>query len=206
VRIARRRAAFGAIIAARRIEEKRDMDWSSLIEFNVSPVELIVRGTCLYWFLFLVFRFVLRRDVGGLGVADVLLVVLIADASQNAMTGGYTSVAEGLVLVSTLVGWNVLLDWLSFRFRWLRRLVEPAALPLIRDGRILHRNLRAEFLTADALRSQLRQKGIASVADVRAAHFEGDGELSVVKYERDADAGKRRKRTPGRRTGGRDRP
>ena len=145
------------------------MDWSSLIEFNVSPLELIVRGTCLYWFLFLIFRFVLRRDVGGIGVADVLLVVLIADASQNAMAGGYTSVAEGLVLVATLVGWNVLIDWLSFRLRWFERIVEPKPLPLVRNGKFLHRNLRAEFLTVDELRGQLREKGVGSEAQVRVA-------------------------------------
>jgi uncharacterized membrane protein YcaP (DUF421 family) len=92
-----------------------DMDWSALVELNVSPWELMLRGSAMYWFLFLVFRFLLRRDVGSIGVADVLLVVLVADASQNAMTGGYTSVAEGVILVSTLVAWNYALDWLSFR-------------------------------------------------------------------------------------------
>ena len=112
-----------------------------------------MRGSCFYWFLFLIFRFVMRRDVGGIGVADVLLVVLIADASQNAMTGGYTSLAEGAILVATLVGWNFLLDWAAFRYRWVERIVEPRPLPLIRAGRILHKNLRAEFLTIDELHS-----------------------------------------------------
>jgi hypothetical protein len=57
------------------------MDWSSLIERDVSPIALIARGSCFHWFLFLTFRFVMRRDVGGgIGVADVLPVVLIADA------------------------------------------------------------------------------------------------------------------------------
>src|SRR6476659_6729553 len=129
------------------------MDWSWLVDFNVSPLELIARGSALYWFLFLIFRFVMRRDVGGIGVADVLLVVLIADASQNAMTGGYTSLAEGEILVATLVCWNFLLDWAAFRYRWLERFVEPRPLPLIRAGRILHRNLRAEFLTLDELQA-----------------------------------------------------
>ena len=159
------------------------MDWSSLIELNVSPIELIVRGSCFYWFLFLIFRFVMRRDVGGIGVADVLLVVLIADASQNAMTGGYTSLAEGAILVATLVAWNFLLDWAAFRFRWFERIVEPRPLPLIRAGRILHRNLRAEFLTLDELYSHLRQNGVDSATQVRYACLESDGNLSVLKYE-----------------------
>ena len=172
------------------------MDWSSLIELNVSPLELVVRGTCFYWFLFLIFRFVMRRDVGGIGVADVLLVVLIADASQNAMTGGYTSLAEGAVLVATLVGWKFLLDWGSFRFRWLERIVEPRPLPLIRSGRIIHRNLRAEYLTLDELRSQLRQNGVESEDEVRLACMESDGNLSVLKFAEGKTRGARRRRKP----------
>ncbi len=175
------------------------MAWSWLIEFKVSPFELIGRGTALYWFLFLVFRFVLRRDVGGIGVADVLLVVLIADASQNAMTGGYSSVAEGCVLVATLVSWNYLFDWGAFHSRRFARFVEPQPLPLIRAGRILHRNLRAEFITPAELRSHLRQNGVDSESDVRLACMESDGNLSVMKYGDDKDP---RPRTRHRDTAG----
>ena len=143
-----------------------------------------MRGSCFYWLLFLIFRFVMRRDVGGIGVADVLLVVLIADASQNAMTGGYTSLTEGAILVATLVGWNFLLDWAAFRFRWIERIVEPRPLPLIRAGRILHKNLRAEFLTVEELKGHLRQNGVGSASEVRFACMESDGNLSVLKYEK----------------------
>ena len=90
------------------------MSLTGLFAVHVSVLELVVRGTVLYWFLFLLFRFVLRRDVGQLGVADVLLLVLIADASQNAMAGGYETITEGLILVSTIAGWNWLLDWLAY--------------------------------------------------------------------------------------------
>ena len=96
------------------------MDLASLFAVNVSPWELIFRGSVMYWFLFLVFRFLLRRDVGSIGVADVLLVVLIADASQNAMTADYTTLSEGLILVSTLIVWNYLLDWLVFNVQGAR--------------------------------------------------------------------------------------
>ena len=119
------------------------MDWAWLVDFKVPAWELILRGSALYWFLFLIFRVVLRRDVGAVGVADVLFVVLVADASQNAMTGGYTSVAEGAVLVATLIGWNLLLDWIAYRFAGPDRLVEPPPLPLIRGGRVLHKHLRS---------------------------------------------------------------
>ena len=144
-----------------------------------------MRGSALYWFLFLVFRFVLRRDAGGMGVADVLLVVLIADASQNAMAGGYTSVTEGFVLVATLVGWNWCFDWVAFHWPAFARFVEPPPLPLVRNGRVLHKNLRAEYVTLDELQSQLRQHGVDAVCDVRLAQMEGDGRISVLRYKTD---------------------
>lgn len=81
-------------------------DWGALFSIGVQPLELVVRGTAMYWFLFLLFRFVLRRDVGSIGIADVLLLVLIADAAQNAMAGSYESITEGCLLVATIVGWN----------------------------------------------------------------------------------------------------
>jgi uncharacterized membrane protein YcaP (DUF421 family) len=153
-----------------------------LFVFHVSPWELVLRGTLMYWFLFLIFRFVLRRDVGAVAIADVLLLVLIADASQNAMSGGYETVGEGCLLVGTIVGWNYLLDWASFRFELVRKLAEPPPLPLVWRGRILYRNLRKEFLPVADLMGKLRQEGIDDVARVKAAYMESDGQISVVRF------------------------
>ena len=58
----------------------------SLFELTLPPWELIPRGSAVYWFRFVIFRFVMRRDGSALALADVLLVVLIADASQNEVT------------------------------------------------------------------------------------------------------------------------
>jgi uncharacterized membrane protein YcaP (DUF421 family) len=115
------------------------------------------------------------------GIADVLPLVLVADASQNAMPGGYTTVSEGLVLVGTLSGWNVLLAWLAFRFPSVRRLVEPDTLPLIRDSRLLKRNRRREFITEKELRARLREQGIDDLVQVKAAYLEPDGNFSVIR-------------------------
>lgn len=156
---------------------------SELFELTVAPWELMVRGTLTYWFLFCVFRFVLRRDVGSVGIADVLLLVLIADASQNAMAGGYESVADGAVLVSTIVAWNYLLDWASFRFEAVRRVVEPPPLVLVRNGKVQRRNLRHELITLEELDAQLRSQGVDDIAKVKSARMETDGQISVIKID-----------------------
>lgn len=100
-------------------------DWQELFGLSVSPWELVIRGSAVYWFLVLVFRFVLRRDAGSLGLADILLLVIIADAAQNAMAGEYRSITDGLILISTIIGWNVSIDWMCYRSATLRRVFEP---------------------------------------------------------------------------------
>ena len=170
------------------------LDWQALFSFGVAPLELVVRGTAIYWFLFAIFRVVLRRDVGAIGVADVLLLVLVADAAQNAMAGEYRTITDGIVLVSTIIGWNVAIDWLAFRFPQARRLLEPAALPLVRNGVVLHRNLRREYITLDELRAKLREHGVADLAEVKAARLESDGEISVLTVRRRDQPARRRSR------------
>lgn len=172
------------------------MDLAQLFRFDVSPLELIVRGSVLYWFLFALFRFVLRRDTGSIAIADILLLVLIADASQNAMAGGYTTIAEGLVLVATIAGWNWLLDWAAWRFALVRRLIQPGPLRLIVHGRVLRDNLRHELLTIDDLKSKLRAQGVEDFSQVKAAYMESDGEISVIRQD-----GKEAAAAPKRATG-----
>lgn len=151
-----------------------------LFVFTMPPWELVVRGTAIYWFLFLLFRFVLRRDTGSVGLADILVVVLIADAAQNGMAGEYKTVSEAVVLISTIAGWNYWFDWMSYRFRWFARFAEPGVLILIRHGKLLRRNMAAAMLTMDELQSKLREQGVASIAAVKYAALEPDGEISVI--------------------------
>lgn len=159
------------------------IDWAGLFGLSMPALEIVVRGSAIYWFLFCIFRFLVRRDVGSVGIADILILVLVADASQNAMAGDARSIADGMVLIGTLIFWNILLDWLSFRFTVFRRLAEADALVLVRDGRILMRNLRREFITEDELWAQLRKAGVDSLDQVRSVTLESDGNFSVIRKD-----------------------
>jgi uncharacterized membrane protein YcaP (DUF421 family) len=156
----------------------------------MSIPELLVRGSAIFWFLFLIFRFVMRRDIGGVGIADVLLLVIVADAAQNAMAGEYTTITEGCVLISTIIFWNWLLDWASFRFDWFRRFAEPPRLLLVDAGKPQFKNLGRHYISLDDLRSKLRLQGVDSLQDVKKAYLEPDGDLSVIKYDPDESGGK----------------
>lgn len=160
-----------------------NVDWAELFSMHVPALELILRGTLMYWLLLLLFRFVLRREAGSLGVADILLVVIIADAAQNGMAGSYQTVSEGAVLVITLVLWNYALDAAAYRWPAVHWLTDPPPLQLVKDGQMLMRNLRKEYLSREDVEAQLRQAGIEDVCRVRAAYLESDGKLSVLPYD-----------------------
>lgn len=159
-------------------------DWAAVFLPEQPWAELIARGSAIYWFIFVVFRIILRRDIGSIGMADVLVIVLIADAAQNGMDGGYESVGDGLILISTLVFWNVLIDWASYRFAALRRVLEPPPLKLIENGRLLRRNMRREFVSEQDLLSRIRTEGVERFDQVKAAYMESDGEISVIRKGR----------------------
>lgn len=159
------------------------MDWARLFSFSVSPAEIVVRGTVIYWFIFLLFRFLLRRDIGAIAVADILLLVLIADAASNGMSGGYDSITDGCILVATIAGWNYVLDWMSFHFPTVRRWVQPPPQVLVRDGKMQRKAMRRELITMDELKSKLREQGIENLDEIKIAHLEEDGEISVLRRD-----------------------
>jgi uncharacterized membrane protein YcaP (DUF421 family) len=168
------------------------IDWAELIVPTHSIGEMLVRGTLTYLSLFLIFRFVMKRQTSTIGIADILVVVVIADAAQNAFSREYRSVTEGLVLILTIVFWDFALNYLSHRFKPFAHLLAPAPLPLVKDGAMIRRNMRKEFITENELRSELRQQGIEDLRDVKAALLEGNGEISVIKQDNESDP-KRRK-------------
>ena len=157
------------------------IDWGELFGLSMPALELVIRGSAIYWFLFLIFRFVMRREIGSIGITDVLFVVIIADAAQNAMAGEYKSITDGFILIATIAAWNVLLDWLNFKFPTLRRVIETRPLLLIRNGSLVVPNLDKELLTQEEVLAKLRGQGIENLEEVKAAYLESDGTVSVIK-------------------------
>ena len=155
------------------------IDFRSVFVPSLHLAEIVLRGTLVYLFLFTILR-VLRREAGVVGIADLLVVVLIADAAQNAMASEYKSITEGAVLIVTIASWDYFLDWMGYRFPKFHRLLTPAPLPLVRDGRIIKKHLRQELITEEELLSQLRQQGVQNLVEVKRCYLEGDGHFSVI--------------------------
>ena len=156
-----------------------DVDWESLFVPTLSIAELVLRGTLVYLALFVFLRVLPKREMGGIGMADVLVIVLISDAAQNAMSSDYRSITEGIVLVLTILFWSLAVDWIDHKFPQLG-LNSAEPLPLIKDGRLLRKNMDKEQISEAELMSQLRQKGLESARYVKRAYIEGDGHFSVI--------------------------
>jgi len=165
-------------------------DLGSILLPDVPVLEIVLRGSLTYLVMFALLRFTFNRSGSSIGMTDLLVIVLIADAAQNAMAADYTSWTDGMLLVAVIIGWAYGMDWLAYKFpatvgRW----VHPGKRDLVRDGRIVWRNLDRELVSREELMTQLRLAGVEDIAEVRLAAMEGNGEVSVIKRETGGEGG-----------------
>jgi len=111
------------------------------------------------------------------------LEVFVAEAAAHGM-GEHETVGDAVLMIGTLIGWNYLLNLLSFHIPFVERLISGSPVQIVREGRLIRRNMRREYLTEDELMSQLRRQGIERVEEVKAAYIEGEGQLTVIPRKR----------------------
>ena len=156
------------------------IDWAAMFEPH-HVVENVVRATIVFWMLFLLLRFLPNRKAGGLGPTDLLVVVLLANAVQSAIQREGTAISDAAIQVATIVGWSIAFDLLGGRVPALRGLLQSAPVEVIRDGTVVARNLRREFMTEEELLAQLRLQSVDAIEDVARAYVEQDGRVSVIR-------------------------
>ena len=135
-----------------------------------------------------------KRELGQLSILDLAVVLLVANAVQNAMVGTDTSVLGGLVSAATLVFLGFSASYLGSRFRVFERLLEPPATVIVRDGQLNLRAVRRLFLTREEIATGMREHGIDSLEDVSLGVLEPDGSLSFVSKDQRPDAANQRRR------------
>lgn len=157
------------------------IDWNSIFIPSDPILETIIRGTVMYLVLFVVLRLTFRRiGSSSIGLGDVLMIALVAAASQNAMARDHVSVTDGVILVATISGWSYALDWLGTRSPRFQRFYHPPPLLLVKNGRLLPHNMRKELITEDELLTQLHRAGLEDLSQVREAYIEGDGTITFI--------------------------
>jgi uncharacterized membrane protein YcaP (DUF421 family) len=143
-------------------------------------MDLVIRATVIFFFIFLITRVVGRRELSTLEPFDLILLVVTGDLVQQGITQSDTSVTGAATVIATIALLTVALAYLSWRFPRLRDALEGEPVILVQDGATIDRNLRRERLTVAEVEAEARSQQCASLEDVGWAILETDGRISVI--------------------------
>ena len=146
-------------------------------------VEIVLRTAVVYLVVLLGVRLSGKREVGQMTPFDLVLLLLISNSVQNAMTGPDTSVLGGVAAAVTLLLLNYGVGELSGLNRRFRRVVEGQPSLLIHDGKVITEHMKKEHVSMDELQRALREHGISTCSEVALAVLEVDGAISCLKYD-----------------------
>jgi uncharacterized membrane protein YcaP (DUF421 family) len=147
---------------------------------DISVAEKLVRSVVVYLFLLVAFRLCGKRQLGQLSAFDLVVLLIISNVVQNAVIGNDNSLGGGLIGATAILLLNLVVAYVTFRFKRADRVVEHSPTLLVRHGRVLRDNLRRERLGPRDLRAALRHHGVVSIRDIRYAFLEEDGHVSVI--------------------------
>jgi uncharacterized membrane protein YcaP (DUF421 family) len=161
----------------------------------VPGLQLVLRSVVVYAALLLALRLFGKREVGQFTLFDLVLVLLVANAVQPAITGPDTSITGGLIIIATMFVINRMIAYLRPRSSFLRRWTDGDPTILARDGQWIMPALRREGLDLEDCQMALREHGFADVSEVGLAVLETDGTISVVPRSASLQKGRRRVRS-----------
>ena len=148
--------------------------------FQNSYVHIILSSIAVYLFIILAIRLFGKKELSQLSVYDLVFILLISNAVQNAMTGSDSTLLGGLVAAASLFVINYIIKQLQFRFPIFGKAIQGEALMLVFKGEILPAHLNKARITKDELMEAVREHGIASVSEVDLAVLEVDGNISIL--------------------------
>lgn len=143
-------------------------------------MDLVIRATVVFFFVFLVTRIAGRRELGSMEPFDLILLVVLGDLVQQGITQSDNSVTGTLIVISTIALLSVLVSWLSFRSARVRLIAGGQPIVLVKDGEVIEPNLRQERITRADLEEEARQQQVVSISDIRWAILERNGSISVI--------------------------
>lgn len=157
--------------------------WENLMTPNVPVVNLIVRGLVVYLSVVILLRVSGKRQMGQMGATEFVAILLISNAVQNSMNGGDNSLTGGLVLACVLIVLSASISYLTFRSSMFRKVFEGTPTLVIRDGKLIEKNLYRESLSEPELHALLRKQGVHHLSEISLAILESDGTLSITRVD-----------------------
>jgi len=153
-----------------------------MLTLAIPALNIVVRTALVYLVILIGLRLTGKREIGQMTIFDLVLLLLIANAVQNAMVGPDTSLTGGIVAALVLLGINTVVAQLRLRWPRLRHLIEGSPSLLVLHGEVLTDHLHREGLDEETLAAVVREHGIAKLSDVDLAVLETDGSISVVPF------------------------
>jgi uncharacterized membrane protein YcaP (DUF421 family) len=153
---------------------------ASLFKLSIPWWELVIRSFIIYAVFFVGLRVFGKRELGQFTVFDLVLVLLVANALQPAITGPDNSLTGGVTIIAVLLLINRGVAMLRSYWPAFDRLVEPPPTVVCHEGKILQQNLEKEGLSVNDVEMALREHGVEKVSDCKLAVLENDGSISVV--------------------------
>jgi uncharacterized membrane protein YcaP (DUF421 family) len=151
-----------------------------MLTLAVPAWNIALRTACIYLVVLTGFRLAGKREIGQMTVFDLVVLLLIANAVQNAMVGPDTSLIGGVLAAVVLLLLNAGLARSRMRWPRLRRLVEGTPTLLVLHGEAISEHLQREGVDQETLEAAFREHGVAELGDVEMAVLEIDGSISVV--------------------------
>lgn len=142
--------------------------------------EFILRAVVVYVVVLGMMRLSGKRALGQITAFDVLLIVLLGNAVQNALLGQDTSLGGGLLLAATLILLNYAVGWLATRSQRIETLIEGEPVLIARDGQLLDSVLKRELVTQADFAAALRQQGCLGIEEVALGVLEINGHITIV--------------------------
>ena len=143
-------------------------------------MDIVVRALFAFLFIFVLLRVIGRRELSTLEPFDLILLVVIGDLIQQAVTQSDMSFTGGVLAVGTFGVLTVAFSYLGFRFPRLRPILDAGPLIVVQDGALVEQNLRRERVTDEEVAEAAREHGIATLAEVEWAVLEGSGKISFI--------------------------
>lgn len=148
-------------------------------------MDIVLRATAIFFMLFLLLRLLGKRQLGQMTPFEFVALIVLGDFVQQAVTHNDYSITAATLAVATFAFWSLVLAWISYRSKPLRRLLEGEPRILIRDGQFLAPVLARDKITPEEVLSEMRLAGIARIEEVAWGILEPSGKVSFLKRSDD---------------------
>lgn len=148
-------------------------------------MDIVLRATVMFAVLVVLLRLLGKRELAEVSPFELVVLIVLGDLIQQGITHNDFSLSGATLAIFTFAFWSLVLSWVSYKWRAAEKVLEGTPLVLVQDGKLLEKNLKHDRLTRAEIESEMRNSGIARIADVAWAILEPQGKISFIGQQKD---------------------